>query len=536
MSTLLTALAEALADGRGLESYDEDVDRDTFRKDAVNEIERYRRIDEWISSYQNIYSATALECLLKLTKGKVVQTNLQIILQYTRHGNGDNLRLKAFECLVELGMLRNNSILSYIIYTLSTGTSVYFRHHLYHILGRGLARIAMGEKKSDMNVQAMDGFVIEQEGSTEGRAADLARRQTVLGALAGLKEELGTNEVLKQALWTAIASTTINLVETNNLLELCSYLYEPVDKLTVTLKYPRYWRAQHLGKAVVAFRRTNKIRTRFAPKMLVPREPTPPPAPVVVKPKIRFGPIQPKVETPQPVPIAKPIISLKPSKPLKLVSTPKPVPPPQAATPQEPVPMPPPQKPKVNLSISNGSSSVYTNGITASPAEIALPTPIPKLLHHGLSVAPTVEGRVSRIVVLKISRDRLGRWPTGVKGPRPQKVLQQSNCSVINGHSSKASTLAASVKSGKAMSPPPRPATGNGVGPPTKKQKVTHDPSRSTSASPAPPNKKRKNSTSVPPPSAVPQPPTNRPVLKLKLGKSMGKIMGGGGGAHGASK
>lgn len=535
MSTLLTGLAEALADGRGLESYDEDVERDTFRKDAVNEIERYRRIDEWIASYQNIYSATALECLLKLAKGKVVQTNLQIILQYTRHGNGDNLRLKAFECLVELGMLRNNSILSYIIYTLSTDTSVYFRHHLYHTLGRGLARIAMGEKKSDMNVQAMDGLIIEQEGSTEGRAAELARRQTVLGALAGLKEELGKNEVLKQALWTAVSSTTINLVETNNFLELCSYLYEPEDKLTVTLKYPRYWKAQHLGKAVVAFRRTDKVRTRLAPKMPVPREPTPPPAPVVVKPKIRFGPVQPKVETPQPVPI-KPIISLKASKPVKLVSTPKPGPPPQAAPPQEPVPTPPPQKPKINLSISNGSSSVYTNGITASPAEMVTPSSVPQPVFRAPSVAPTVEGRVSRIVVLKISRDRLGRWPSGVKGPRPQKVLQQSNGSVINGHGSKASTPAASVKSGKAMSPPPRPAVGNGAGPPTKKQKVTHDPSRSTSASPAPPSKKRKNSTSVPPPSAVPQPPTNRPVLKLKLGKSMGKIMGGGGGVNGASK
>jgi len=534
MSTLLTSLAEALADGRGLESYDEDVERDTFRKNAVNEIERYRRIDEWISSYQNIYSATALECLLKLIKGKVVQTNLQIILQYTRQDNGDNLRLKAFECLVELGMLRNNSILTYIIYTLSTDPSVYFRHHLYHILGRGLARIAMGEKKSDMNVQAIDGLVIEQEGSTEGRAAELARRQTVLGALAGLKEELGTNEVLKHALWTAVGSRTINLVEINNFLELCSHLYEPEDKMTVTLKYPRYWKAQHLGKAVIAFTRTDKVRTRLAPKMPVLREATPPPATIVVKPKIRFGPVQPKVETSHPVPISKPTISLKPSKPLKLVSTPKPILPPQAAPPQEPIPIPPPRKPKTVVSIPNGSTTVYTNGTKMSIAEVAAPSPVPQAISRAPSAAPTVEGRGSRIVVLKIRRDRLGKWPTGVKGPQPQKALRQSNGAVINGHSSKASTPAASVKSGKAMSPPSRPVIGSTLGPPTKKQKVTHDSSHIASASPAPSSKKRKNSTSVPPPVA-PQAPTNRPVLKLKLGKSMGKIMGGGGSANGAT-
>lgn len=530
MSTLLTGLAEALADGKGLESFDEDVERDTFRKNAVNEIERYRRIDEWISSYQNIYSATALDCLLRLTKGKVVPTNLQIILQYTKYGNGDNLRLKAFECLVELGMLRNNSIMSYIIYTLSIDTSVYFRHHLYHILGKGLARIAMGEKKSDTNIQAMDGLVIEQEGSTEGRAAELARRQTVLGALAGLKEELGMNEVLKKALWAAVSSPVLNLMEINNFLELCSYLYEPEDKLTITLKYPRYWEAEHLGNAVVAFRHTNRVRTRPAPKVLVPKEPTPPPPAPVVKPKIRFGPLQPKVETPQPMQVTKPIISLKQSKPLKLVPPSKPTSSPQPVTTQEVAPTPPPKKPKVNFSVTNGPSSVYTNGVgvTASSAEMVAPASTPI---RAPSVASAVEGHSSRIVVLKISRDRLGKWPTGIKGPRPAKVLQQSNGIVLNGHStSKASTPASSAKSGKAMSPPPRPVSSSNTGPPAKKQKTTHDPLRSTSASPAPPLKKMKNSTSVPP-----EPPANRPVLKLKLGKSMAKIPGGGG-ANGASK
>jgi len=515
MATLLCGLAEALSDGKGIDSYDDDIERDKFRKDAVNEIERYRRIDEWISSFQNIYSITALDCLLKLGTGKVVQPVLQEFLQYTRVGNGDNLRLKAFECLVELGMLRNNFVFKYLVFSLAVDQSAYFRSKAYHILGRGLARIAMGEKKADPNIQAMDGLVIEQEGSTDARQTELARRQTVQGAIDGLKEDLGKISTLKDVIWTAVSSPTLNLAEINNFLELCSYLYEEEDKLEISLRYPRYWQVKHVGKAVVAFSRTNRVRTKTIKPLVLRKESlmaTPaaaPPAPVT---RIKLGISQIKAEASQP---PTPTISLKPAKVPK--ATPSQAPPPSL-----------PSKPKIDLAQADNHPAPPV--AAAVPAQLVVsskPTPSPAPATRAPSGVPTppVVTRQSRLVVLKISRDRLGRWPTGAKGPKPAAPQQSNGNSVhVNGHaaSSRPSMPSLSLKPGKAMSPPPRPASSSG--PPAKKQKISQPAPvkarTSTSASPAPTvPKKRKNSNASSQAASV-EPPAKRPVLKLKLKSS----------------
>jgi transcription initiation factor TFIID subunit 2 len=74
VSTLMRCLAESLVTSAApqqtfaMHPDDEDdlmqeaIEDEKFQKEAINELERYRRIDEWISSYQNIYSVTALEC------------------------------------------------------------------------------------------------------------------------------------------------------------------------------------------------------------------------------------------------------------------------------------------------------------------------------------------------------------------------------------------------------------------------------------------------------------------------------------------
>lgn len=48
-------------------------------------------------------------------------------------------------------------------------------------------------------------------------------------------------------------SSDIGLFELRDLLDLCSLLYEPKTSLVVRLRYPRYWRCQHLGKVGLSF-------------------------------------------------------------------------------------------------------------------------------------------------------------------------------------------------------------------------------------------------------------------------------------------
>jgi transcription initiation factor TFIID subunit 2 len=208
ISTLLSGLAESLTEKGAqpqLDGFDDDEEEvDTFKKDAIHEIERYRRTDEWISSYHNVYSVTALDCLLKLARNKIHQPRLVDFLQYTRPGMADPLRIKAMSCLVDLGMLNKDVLIQYFLYCLSTDPSPYMREKTCQIFWKGLGRIAIGEKTSGTGHQAVNGLIIEQEGSTEGRQADFARRRTIPGALAALKAEVGNNEVLKRELWRAV--------------------------------------------------------------------------------------------------------------------------------------------------------------------------------------------------------------------------------------------------------------------------------------------------------------------------------------------
>lgn len=200
----MSCLAQSMVNAGNSYNAMMDSDDRVFQKKAINEIERYKHIDEWIASFQNIYSITALDCLVKLASANLVKLKLVDFLQYTRPGNADPLRLKAFECLLGLTDLKNDAILRYFLYSVSHDPSPYMRDQIWHIFGKGLGRVAIGEQRFEASLDAMNGLIVEQEGSTEIRQAELARKRTIPGALAALKQELGASKALEEAIWSAV--------------------------------------------------------------------------------------------------------------------------------------------------------------------------------------------------------------------------------------------------------------------------------------------------------------------------------------------
>ena len=284
LAILMTSLAEALSSKPVSiqDAFDMAIDSDEdlrFYSTCVDEIDRYRRLDEWIPSYHNILSSTALACKKRFIHSGIALFQPSDFLQYTRDGTFDDLRLDAFANLLDLGAFNIDPILRWFLFVLGTDPSPYVRGHMLRILGNTLGAIAIGESSDHASQQQQqDGLVIEQESSTEARKLDLARKQTVVGALAALKSEISTNTVLKEGLWTAIASPTLTLREIGELLELCSLLYDRESSMIVTLKYPRYWRCRKTGKATLTFTQTNRVRTVPIPKRLPPPAPLPSPA------------------------------------------------------------------------------------------------------------------------------------------------------------------------------------------------------------------------------------------------------------------
>ena len=241
-----------------------------FHNACLEEIDRYRRIDEWIPSYQNIVSRSALDCKRMLVKAGTIKLNTLDFLQYTSDGTSDLLRLSAFDNMMDLGLAKNPAILRWFLFVLGTDPSPSMREQMLHMFGKTLGSIAIGEaSEPTANAIPSDGLIVETEASTENRKADIARKQTVVGALQALKDEVGNDTVLQAGLWIAITSPKISLQQMWQLLEICDRLYIPQTSIVVALKLPRYWKCTKVGKGKVLFSRTERVRTTPLPKRAI---------------------------------------------------------------------------------------------------------------------------------------------------------------------------------------------------------------------------------------------------------------------------
>lgn len=294
-----------------------------LEKDAVAEIDRYRRMDEWSSSFQNLYSRAALQCQMELMQANILDLDPMRFIPYTRPGTYDLLRLQAFECLVELDISKSSELLRWLIFTMSSDSSAFLRRRCQALFGQTLAQIAFGRPQQEDTTQA-GGLIIEQESSTELRQADLARRQTVPGAIEALKRELLSDTSIKEYMWAACNSPSVGLLELSQLVDLCRILFEPRTSRIARLKYPRFWKVEHLGKGRMHFYRSDRVRTSVAPakdststKRKREEQGMPPPAPRITFKQSKTGPGPstpssvarpspqsfPKIQIPNPSPI-----------------------------------------------------------------------------------------------------------------------------------------------------------------------------------------------------------------------------------------
>jgi transcription initiation factor TFIID subunit 2 len=246
----------------------EDIEEQKLHKEAINELERYRRIDEWISSYQNIYSVTALECMQRLSEHGVVKNKKAEILQYTQFGNADEVRLAAWNSLVQLKLARRPQILKYLLHSLCDDPSPYFRDQLLQVLGRALGTIALKAQEAENpppKPAETGGLVLEQEEpvAVQPLPVDLAGRSPAELALIALKAALVDDGTFKTALWHVIQAPTLAIAEVVSFLDIAALIYDASNGLTVRLRLPRYYSVKHVGKGKMLF--TEKSKHRKAP-------------------------------------------------------------------------------------------------------------------------------------------------------------------------------------------------------------------------------------------------------------------------------
>ncbi|KAI6088067.1 hypothetical protein F4821DRAFT_234479 [Hypoxylon rubiginosum] len=258
-----------------------DPEPEEFRDLAYEEIERYRRMDEYSPSYQNCFTTAALDAFCRLMKAKIIPTNHIIFVQYLQDKTYDLVRIKACQCLVELGMLSRPSFMRFLFLLVSTDPSPFVRHHLFEALCHGLASIAIGENEPEKQAPERptgDELIIEQNSDImEARKKAKARKENLAAARAALKKETTDDENLQTAIWTAMESPILSVAERVNLLELCSILFEEDQSLLLSFKYPSYWTAERGEKGrhrcLVKFKRHYRVKPRktYATQPLPPK-------------------------------------------------------------------------------------------------------------------------------------------------------------------------------------------------------------------------------------------------------------------------
>lgn len=192
--------------GHGYEFEDEEAA--STQEAAIREIERYQRMDQWQPTYQNIVSEISLEVRKDLTLSGVKHAKMELFMSYTREGTLDTLRAKAFDCMVDLGALRNPALVEYMCKVMGTDPSAYIRKRVYGAFVKGLGMIAVGDDKSkerggsDMNFGEM--MIIEDGGESSNSRKDELARETIVGAVGSLKKEISDNPVLKESIWKAL--------------------------------------------------------------------------------------------------------------------------------------------------------------------------------------------------------------------------------------------------------------------------------------------------------------------------------------------
>ncbi|KAI2638556.1 hypothetical protein GGS21DRAFT_446121 [Xylaria nigripes] len=231
-----------------------DTEPEEFRDLALEEIERYRRRDEYAPSFQNCFTVAALDALCRLMKADVIPQNPLTFVQYVQDKTCDVVRIKACESLIELGLLSNPEFLQFFFSLLSTDPSPFVRDQLFKLLCRGLASIAIGEKpdagkQTPQSVKGGLDLVVEHGTSiAEDRQRAKARKEDLHIALAALKEQTQGNVDLQDAVWTALDSPILTVAERINLLELCSLLVDEDLSLPVKFKYPEAWNVKRIEK------------------------------------------------------------------------------------------------------------------------------------------------------------------------------------------------------------------------------------------------------------------------------------------------
>lgn len=423
-----------------------DTEPEEFRDLVLEEIDRFRRMDEHSPSYENCFTLAALDAYCRLMKAEVIKRNPARFIEYLQDRTYDLVRIKACESLVELGMLTNKHFIRMFLLLASTDPSPFVRDRIFKALCRGLASMAIGEdEQEDKKAEAQpaeDGLIVEQdEAVMEANKHAKARKEDLSVALAALKAKTTDDEGLQEAVWKALTSPVLNSREQIRFIDLCSVLFEEDQSLIMCFPYPSYWRAERgekiRSKCFVKFKRHYRTKPR---KLRTISKPPPKPEPkrTITLNLNRSASISAKASTPTAEAQPPPPPATSTSKSSDVVSIPKvtipslkhlpsskekiPAPPTKGSSAQEP----PPKKLKQSINVPVSRSATPSASQEKSKEKSKMGESHRDSISVQAPLRPTIElqQQEPKTSVPKING---GTHPAPLKVPKPSKPLKRAS-------------------------------------------------------------------------------------------------------------
>lgn len=233
-----------------------DDDERRFLDEALEQIERVLRRDEWTNSFQNVWTVAGLDAKRRLMEADVIPTQYTDFAQYVLDGTRDLVRVKALEALVDLGALMEPTFFSFFLYALTTDRSPYVRDKLVQSMARGLAAIAFGEhagaaRGEPAAADEADPLLLVQDSAQEieARKAMFARRENLDAALKALRKEMEETYARDErhystAMRKALDHPGLGRAELESLLDLAAMMFDEARSWVLTLNLPKAWRME----------------------------------------------------------------------------------------------------------------------------------------------------------------------------------------------------------------------------------------------------------------------------------------------------
>lgn len=242
-----------------------------FLEEALEQIERVLRRDEWTNSYQNIWTIAGLDAKQQLMKAEVIPQNYADFAQYLLDGTRDSIRIKCFDALIDLGALMDPTFFSFLMYSLGTDRSPYVRAKLTEGVARGMAAIAFGENKTVAKVEPSpdeaDGLLLVQDSAQEieARKEMFARKENLDSALRAFKKEMEETyspdeRHYSTAMRKALDNPQLGRAEVETLLDLASMMFDEAHSWVLTLNLPKRWKVERPAQKLA-----NRLMLNFKP-------------------------------------------------------------------------------------------------------------------------------------------------------------------------------------------------------------------------------------------------------------------------------